>query len=376
MKWPRRASPLRAELHVPGPLPGRGRACSPCSSSWGSRWPGFRAVAPGSVAGKPRSRSACWAARRRSWSASASGAVPPRTSRTSGAEPLHLARGRAHPARGRRRRRRADEAMASGDPSRAPARCHRHRGQHDLLRSLHAIAAPSRTANATRDMILTLPRVPAATEVPRSSVPKPDADGFFATITMGWLVDGAASGRIPKPEHPSAGEDRDRHAATLVHAGLRRSSGRQVRPDVPGRTCFTCERANTSGSASTRVSLASCRWRRSSAACCASTSSPPGWTYTAIRPVTFVVRSTATHDPGTVCVEPSCVRGPAVRLTGAGCCTPSDGRGARGTGSDSATATSPCRRIAPRCRASPPNPTGTGSEAAATAEGRARPSHQ
>jgi hypothetical protein len=49
-----------------------------------------------------------------------------------------------------------------------------------------------------RKMMLALPRVPAAREVPKTV--RPDTSGFDSrqNVTIGWLLDGAASGRIPE----------------------------------------------------------------------------------------------------------------------------------------------------------------------------------
>jgi hypothetical protein len=47
-----------------------------------------------------------------------------------------------------------------------------------------------------RRLILSLPRVPAAQEVPRSIRPE---QRLAKPLTLGWLLDGVASGRIPKP---------------------------------------------------------------------------------------------------------------------------------------------------------------------------------
>jgi hypothetical protein len=49
---------------------------------------------------------------------------------------------------------------------------------------------------AYKQMMLTLPRVPTAAEVPRDVVPDQLLAHF---VTIGWLLDGVASGRIPKP---------------------------------------------------------------------------------------------------------------------------------------------------------------------------------
>jgi hypothetical protein len=51
-----------------------------------------------------------------------------------------------------------------------------------------------------RRMMLSLPRVPAAKEAPRHLVPEQELAHF---VTIGWLLDGVRSGRIPKPSHIS-----------------------------------------------------------------------------------------------------------------------------------------------------------------------------
>jgi hypothetical protein len=49
-----------------------------------------------------------------------------------------------------------------------------------------------------RRMILSLPQVAAARKVPRGTIPDQE---FAHFVTIGWLLDGVASGRIPKPAH-------------------------------------------------------------------------------------------------------------------------------------------------------------------------------
>jgi hypothetical protein len=55
-----------------------------------------------------------------------------------------------------------------------------------------------------RNMIISLPRVDAAREVPRDTIPDQE---FAHFVTIGWLLDGAASGRIPKPKHISPADE-------------------------------------------------------------------------------------------------------------------------------------------------------------------------
>ena len=79
-----------------------------------------------------------------------------------------------------------------------------------------------------KQMMLSLPRVPTAKEVPRDVKP----DQFLAHfVTIGWLLDGVASGRIPKPAH-----DHDRRRSRWPTSGCRsvRRPGRS-RPTRPVR---------------------------------------------------------------------------------------------------------------------------------------------
>jgi len=55
-----------------------------------------------------------------------------------------------------------------------------------------------------RRTILVLPRLPLAKELPRSLRPETEKQGY--TIMVGWLLAGAASGRIPNPGDISAAE--------------------------------------------------------------------------------------------------------------------------------------------------------------------------
>jgi hypothetical protein len=49
---------------------------------------------------------------------------------------------------------------------------------------------------STHELILAIPRLPVAKKVPPTIRPEPDA---ASGVTVGWLLSGAASGRIPKP---------------------------------------------------------------------------------------------------------------------------------------------------------------------------------
>jgi hypothetical protein len=77
-----------------------------------------------------------------------------------------------------------------------------------------------------RRMIISLPRVEAAKDVPRDTIPDQE---FAHFVTIGWLLDGAASGRIPKPKHISPADE----AMDTI-----RLSFKQLRSKVrPGDVC-------------------------------------------------------------------------------------------------------------------------------------------
>ena len=59
----------------------------------------------------------------------------------------------------------------------------------------HGLSASGRSY---RRLVLSLPRLPIAHEVPRR-VGLPGVPFFPRAITIGWLLDGAASGRVPDP---------------------------------------------------------------------------------------------------------------------------------------------------------------------------------
>ena len=113
-------------------------------------------------------------------------------------EPLPPSRGRDGAARARRRGRRGRCAGgARCAPSVIVRARRRHPGQHQRDRQLHAPRRSSRTRRAYKRMMLSLPRVPTAKEVPRDVMP----DQYLAHfVTIGWLLDGVALGA-----HPEAG---------------------------------------------------------------------------------------------------------------------------------------------------------------------------
>jgi hypothetical protein len=81
-----------------------------------------------------------------------------------------------------------------------------------------------------RKLILTLPRVPIAHEVPRSVRPEQQ---LAKPLTLGWLLDGVASGRIPKPARITPVDA----ATATLHLALNQ------RPDVFGTKA--CRNATT-----------------------------------------------------------------------------------------------------------------------------------
>jgi hypothetical protein len=50
-----------------------------------------------------------------------------------------------------------------------------------------------------RELMLAFPRIPAARQVPRTVRPERSTFDSRASVTIGWLLDGVASGRIPNP---------------------------------------------------------------------------------------------------------------------------------------------------------------------------------
>jgi len=80
---------------------------------------------------------------------------------------------------------------------------------------------------AYKQMMLSLPRVPTARQVPRDVKPEQYLAHF---VTIGWLLDGVASGRIPKPAPFAPGEE--------AMADLRLSF-RQVGAPAPNVKCVT-----------------------------------------------------------------------------------------------------------------------------------------
>jgi hypothetical protein len=79
-----------------------------------------------------------------------------------------------------------------------------------------------------RRMILSLPRVPAAKEAPRDLIPEQDLAHF---VTIGWLLDGARSGRIPKPAQISAADA----AMDEIRLSLEQSRSMRI---LPGYDCI------------------------------------------------------------------------------------------------------------------------------------------
>jgi hypothetical protein len=81
-----------------------------------------------------------------------------------------------------------------------------------------------------KQMMLSIPRISTAREVPRDVAP----DRYLAHfVTVGWLLDGIASGRIPKPGKLST--------ADIAMADLRLSFRQKAAPLAPGDECVTID---------------------------------------------------------------------------------------------------------------------------------------
>lgn len=82
-------------------------------------------------------------------------------------------------------------------------------------------------------LVLTLPRVPAATEVPRDTRFDPVTS---YDVTIGWLLDGVASGRVPPPASGTTGRSAIIQRLTRAVATLSLSL-QQVRSRAPQSGC-------------------------------------------------------------------------------------------------------------------------------------------
>jgi hypothetical protein len=78
-------------------------------------------------------------------------------------------------------------------------------------------------ASRYRQMMLSVARSPWATLVPRSLRPEPN---LAPAVTIGWLLDGIRSGRVPKPP-PSTPRDRMTYALQIGLEELDRGDGRK-----------------------------------------------------------------------------------------------------------------------------------------------------
>jgi hypothetical protein len=82
-----------------------------------------------------------------------------------------------------------------------------------------------KSSNITRQNILIAPRVPFAPVLPRSVQP----DSFHAPgLTLGWLIDGVRSGRVPAPKSPTRAE----FATTTLKLALATTTHVRVDPCV------------------------------------------------------------------------------------------------------------------------------------------------
>ena len=154
-------------------------------------------------------------------------ADPWRRHRDRVALPLH--RGRADPARARGRRRRADDALALVPPDRDRVVPRRHPGEHRRAPR----RATTRTDTGADQRAPRHPLVPTRSDrvaVPRTLVPDPLT---ARQVTIGWLLDGVASGRVPA-RRTSRGRDR-------ASTNFRLSFDQRPGPS-PTTGCFTLRR--------------------------------------------------------------------------------------------------------------------------------------
>jgi hypothetical protein len=80
--------------------------------------------------------------------------------------------------------------------------------------------------DATKQIMLSVPRAPLARQVPRSVRPDPNR---APTLTVGWLLDGVKSGRVPATRAPTPREART-NDLRLSLSELDRKSGLACRP--------------------------------------------------------------------------------------------------------------------------------------------------
>jgi hypothetical protein len=102
-------------------------------------------------------------------------------------------------------------------------------GNIDTLRDYTRASEPARRAD--RHLILSLPRTEAAREVPRAVRPVPELIGGL-DLTIGWLLDGAASGRVPRPGVVTA----DDEAIAAFRLSFLQSDGDDGTPTTSCRT--------------------------------------------------------------------------------------------------------------------------------------------
>jgi hypothetical protein len=90
---------------------------------------------------------------------------------------------------------------------------------------------PGDSSASYRDFVLGLPRIPIANQVPRSIHPDPFYD---PSVTIGWLVAGVRSGRIPPPGKPYSASETASMTLALAWQPTRASSaGSCVRLSLP-----------------------------------------------------------------------------------------------------------------------------------------------
>jgi hypothetical protein len=159
---------------------------------------------------------------------------------------------------------------------------------------------------AYRQMMLSLPYVAVAKEVPAAVKPEQQLAHF---VTIGWLLAGAASGRIPKPSTISPADQ----AMDTLRLSFEQGPGRRV----PGDVCVAVARQHvftltTGQQLVVRAPSGSFRFLPAATAGTYGTYpflaiTPAGSIFTAVRPLTFRT-SGAPSVYGQLCATPSIIQ--------------------------------------------------------------------
>jgi len=158
---------------------------------------------------------------------------------------------------------------------------------------------------AYKQMMLSLPYVPAAKQVPSAVKPEQQLAHF---VTIGWLLSGAASGRIPKPATISS----ENEAMDTLRLSFEQGPGKRV----PGDACVGVAHQHIFTLAKgqqlvVRAPSGSFRFAPATADTYGTypfeAITPAGSIFTAVRPVTF--RTTGAPSVfGQLCAAPSIIR--------------------------------------------------------------------